>query len=156
MHGARFECPLFIETFHVCISFLVINIVIGNGLTLFTFSQFHISNSSSLNNTVIEHQGILVFHVSVWEQLGTHECLDPLQHLNVVLSHDGYGSTSFPSSGSPAYSVYIVFTVLRHVKIQNQVHVWNIEATRCNVSGDHHLSFSAFKLVQGGKSLDLG
>lgn len=87
-----------------------------------------LSNSLCLLNPLVEQQNIgLIGRVHV--QSLANSMLDLLVVDNIVLVDNGNGLAGFSGSCGPSYSMDVVLEVLGGVKVDDAVHIWNIETS---------------------------
>lgn len=92
-----------------------------------------------LHNTVIQDQGVLVFHLALLELLPDQR-FDLLEYLNVVLCHERHCFASLAGSGCATHSVDVVFGVAWDVEVDDDVDRGNVETARGNVSCDQDVA----------------
>ena len=88
--------------------------------------------------------------------LGQRQLLDLLlkellylfEEMDIFLVDEGYGHTVAVGTGCTAYAVNIVFSIVRHVKVDDHGNVVDIDSSCEDVGSHEHVDLSALKLVE--------
>lgn len=81
--------------------------------------------------------------------------LEIVKERTVVLGKEGDGSPVLTRSTRPANAVSVIFNRLRHVVVDDQRNVFDVDTTACHVRRDENVFCTRFKVRQGKFTLFL-
>lgn len=96
-----------------------------------------------LTLTVAGKRGAQSFGQGSAGNLFPHQALNTLQRHTVTLADEGNSLTVTAGTRRSAYAVYVIFGVVRSVKVQYQLDVVDIDAARHNIGSHEDVYFRA-------------
>jgi hypothetical protein len=77
------------------------------------------------------------------------------KEINLIRSDKSDSDTSIPSPASPATPVNIIFKMIGHLIIDDEIELLHIQTTCCNRGGDKDWAISRLEIVQDLISIEL-
>jgi hypothetical protein len=93
---------------------------------------------------LVLHYEVLIY--GFFCKFGFDEFFDGKKELHIILGNDGHGGTTATSSCGTTDSVDVIFWVLWHIKVEDELDARNIQTSGSNIGSYQNLAEITFEL----------
>ncbi len=117
--------------------------------------HLNLGETLRLGHSLLQNHHLLVRSL-IQRQLLADQMLNALKELHVVLSHERDGFARAAGARRTAHTMNVVLGVSGYVKVDDHVHVRNVEASAGHVCREQNRACLRLELVQRAQSFGLG